>query len=350
MPVLTRRRLQLSEENRLLSAFRGHLALRVAILLQLACAACATSTPVVEDDPSAPPPPPPRAAPHPRLVLSHFYAWYGSPDGPARGWKHWNPALPHHGTTDTPQRGWYDSKDSATIAAQIGLARDAGIDGFISSWWGAHGFDDEVVALLLREAERQHFSVTILYEPARSSNQMREDLRYVLAHYATSPAWLRIDRRPVVFIYGRVTNQLRPSELASALQGLGLFSVADNMDPLKSAIVDGVETYNPAGDVDGYIAALPAQRAAFNRRGKMYCASVVPGYDDRNVNTPGMRIDRAGGTIYERLWKAAAGADCVTISTWNEWHEGTEIEPSAEYGTSYILRTRALADSWRATP
>ncbi len=304
----------------------------------------------MDADPDAPPPPAPRSAPHPRLVLAHFYPWYGTPDGPSRAWVHWNPALPHHGTTDTPQGGWYDSKDSTTIARQIALARSAGIDGFISSWWGAHGFEDEALAILLREAERQRFSITVLYESARSGAQMRDDLRYLLSRHMTSPAWLRIDRRPTLFIYGRVTNQLRPSELASALQGLGLFSVADNMDPLKSAIVDGVESYNPAGDVSGYVASMPAQRDAFHQRGKMYCASVVPGYDDRNVNTPGMRIDRAGGALYERLWKTASGADCVTISTWNEWHEGTEIEPSVEYGNSYIARTRALVDAWRATP
>ena len=38
------------------------------------------------------------------------------------------------------------------------------------------------------------------------------------------------------------------------------------------------------------------------------------------------------------MWKAAirAGADAVTITSYNEWHEGTQIEPSAGAGVRYV--------------
>jgi hypothetical protein len=39
---------------------------------------------------------------------------------------------------------------------------------------------------------------------------------------------------------------------------------------------------------------------------------------------------RRGGKTYDLMWKAAlsAGADVVTITSYNEWHEGTQIEPA----------------------
>jgi len=53
-------------------------------------------------------------------------------------------------------------------------------------------------------------------------------------------------------------------------------------------------------------------------------------------------VPRGGGEYYERTWRAALGSrpDIVLICTWNEWHEGTEIEPSREYGFSYVRMTR----------
>jgi hypothetical protein len=37
----------------------------------------------------------------------------------------------------------------------------------------------------------------------------------------------------------------------------------------------------------------------------------------------------------------------VHVETWNEWHEGTDIADSLEYGRSYIVLTRLFADMWR---
>jgi hypothetical protein len=36
------------------------------------------------------------------------------------------------------------------------------------------------------------------------------------------------------------------------------------------------------------------------------------------------------------------------VETWNEWHEGTDVAHSREYGRSYIVLTGLFADMWRA--
>jgi hypothetical protein len=44
-------------------------------------------------------------------------------------------------------------------------------------------------------------------------------------------------------------------------------------------------------------------------------------------------VPPALGARYDELWTAAlaAGADVVSITSWNEWHEGTQIEPAKPY-------------------
>jgi hypothetical protein len=81
---------------------------------------------------------------------------------------------------------------------------------------------------------------------------------------------------------------------------------------------------------------------------------------------------RRGGRTYDSMWRLAiaAGADSVTITSYNEWHEGTQIEPAvprrlagyrylsydgawglhgeaAEF--AYLSRTRYWSDLFRKT-
>ena len=46
---------------------------------------------------------------------------------------------------------------------------------------------------------------------------------------------------------------------------------------------------------------------------------------------------RAGGATYDRMWRAAirAAADVVTVTSYNEWHEGTQIEAAQAVGAPY---------------
>ena len=84
-------------------------------------------------------------------------------------------------------------------------------------------------------------------------------------------------------------------------------------------------------------------------------ASLGPGYDDSAVpgrTTP--RRDRSGGRFYEHNWRRLLAIDpthrpaIVAVETWNEWHEGTDVAPSREYGRQYVALTRRFADQWRA--
>jgi hypothetical protein len=46
---------------------------------------------------------------------------------------------------------------------------------------------------------------------------------------------------------------------------------------------------------------------------------------------------------------AASDYPLVQVATWNDWAEGTAIEPSREYGYQYVELTREWSARWRRT-
>lgn len=304
-----------------------------------------TNRVVLEIDLSACPQEQVRRPQYPPTVLAFYYPWYGNPEGPSRKWFHWNSASERRDSTHTPELGWYDSKDEKTIAQHIDWARQAGIDGFISSWWGPGSFEDEALASLVKVCEKKEFKLTIYYEDCRDWKQLRGDIESLISKYGTSKAWLRVEDRPVFFIYGRVMGKIR--DFKPAFEGLKAAFIADSLDPAHLSVFDGLHTYNCAGWVEGYKKTLERAARIGRAQGKIVCATVIPGYDDTVIRKPGLKEDRRDGKLFEELWQAAAGATWVLITSWNEWHEGSEIEPSKEFGRKYLDLCRRLGEAWR---
>ncbi len=81
------------------------------------------------------------------------------------------------------------------------------------------------------------------------------------------------------------------------------------------------------------------------------CAAVGPGYDHTAVRgRQPLIVDRQGGQFYAGNWerllhlKPARRPKLVMVETWNEFHEGTDVAASKEYGRQYVELTRKYAD------
>lgn len=80
-----------------------------------------------------------------------------------------------------------------------------------------------------------------------------------------------------------------------------------------------------------------------------FIPGLMPGYNDRNLKGLTRPIlERKRGDFYKRSWKLSKKyidpkLKMVLITTFNEWHEGTEIEPSQEYETAYLELTKSFA-------
>jgi glycoprotein endo-alpha-1,2-mannosidase len=324
----------------------------------------------------------------PRLVLAFHYPWYGTPGGPTGRWRHWNHArlempaervLGFHdprrvagpgrldiGATHYPEGGPYDSRDPARIRAQMLLARAAGLDGFVVSWWGRESEEALGLAALFDHAGEAGLVLAPYYETGelrrRGALGVAADLESLLDRHGSEPAWLRVAGIPVVFLYA--SHRLRPAAwdvvLARlAAQRRSLFLVADVPSPEWLAErpgwlrrFDALHVYTPVGFLArGRDLAIQYRSLAClaSAAGRSFIPAVAPGFDDRQVRVPGTLVDRADGATYEQGWQAAVSVQppWILVSSWNEWHEGSEIEPSVEHGRRYLDVTRVWAERFR---
>jgi len=289
-----------------------------------------------------------------KKVLAFYYPWYGSPDGPTGKWNHWNPEN-SYASTNVPKAGYYDSKSEETIKRHIRQAKQNGIDGFIVSWWGPYSFSDQTLKKFMKISEEMDFQFSIYFEEASSKGNMVKQLTYVFDNYTGSKAFLHINDQPVIFCYGRVTHQYDPAvwrEVFSELEedGHSGFFIGDGFSSDILKAFDGIHKYNTVSTpLDELKSVYRSASFKASTKGKLFAATVVPGYDDTVIRDPGMVKARKGGDLYRQFWEVARESqpDWILITSFNEWHEGTEIEPSEEYGEKYLELTSKLAESWK---
>jgi len=311
----------------------------------------------------------------PKQVLAFYYGWYGNPEVSKR-WYHWknvDAARKHiDESTHFPVLGAYDSHDPKVVDLHCRQAKEAGLTGFIVSWWRQADFHDEGMPLMLDTARKHGLKITVYYEavPPRGNPAPQgavDDLLYIMQKYASHPAWLKVNGKPVIFVYGRAVNDLKldgwekvMNDFTAKYPGGAVF-IGDRISADAARIFDGIHTYNPTGLTKGKSVdeirswaktTFPewVKTAGANR---ISCVTIIPGYDDSvqpSRKPPRPITDRHNGDTYRVMWEEAIAAnpDWVLITSWNEWHEGSEIEPSVEYGNQYLDITKQFARKFRS--
>ncbi len=291
-----------------------------------------------------------------REVLAFYYGWYERSPRP-------------EGTAHEPLGGRYDSHDPIVLERQVNQMKSAGITGLIVSWWRPGDYQDRGMAQLLDAAGRAGLKVTIYYEVAKpreapTPQATAEDLLDILKRHGKHPVWLRVKEKAVVFVYSRSLNELHLSGWEQVIHQVnrryagGAFFVGDEVSKAAAKVFDGIHAYNPTGQTAGMTieqirtwarANYPKWVATAGKR--ISSVTVIPGYDDTKLNRPAPRptTDRWGGETYRVLWEEAIAAhpDWILITSWNEWHEGSEIEPSVENGERELKATGEFARLWR---
>jgi hypothetical protein len=281
----------------------------VRFLLLLAVAAALVSVPASTAGQAAP------------RISIFYYPWYGTPaqDG---AWAHWY--APGGTAVDIasnyfPVRGLYSSSNERVVRAQMREIADAGVREVVSSWWGWGSPEDVRLPLVIRAARAAGLSVAVHIEPypGRTIETVEADI----VHLQT----LGITR---FFVYGPFDIPVQEwAQLRKHLDGVQLFAQTALVGKAAAASFDGVYTYDVllwSGDIFSRLC-----RQA-HRAGLACLPSVGPGYDAERATGDARIRPRRDGATYDDSWKAAisSSADGVTITSYNEWHEGTQIEPA----------------------
>lgn len=316
------------------------------------------------------------AQPGKALLLAHYMPWFqAKPFSPAWGYhwtmNHFDPNREVNGRRDAashyyPLIGLYDSSDPDALECQALLMKMAGIDGVIIDWYGNDDYYDyaannrntEKLINVIRQAGL-HFA--ICYEDQTVRNEIagkqfpasdavahgQKLMRWMQSRFFSSPAYVKLQGRPILLSFGEPYYQDSDwNALFSVLPVKPLY-FTESVVREPTAAVAGFDWPIPAG---GTAQALK-QQVDFYTRAKnwpLFIAAAFPRfhdiYQDAGVGKSlGIIDDDAGRTYEKSLARAiASGAPIVQLVTWNDWGEGTQIEPSVEFGYRDLETTQRL--------
>jgi glycoprotein endo-alpha-1,2-mannosidase len=261
-------------------------------------------------------------------VSIFYYPWYGTPDRDG-SYEHWSQEghIPPSdlATTFYPARGPYSSSNPAVVRAQMREIAAAGISEVIVSWWGWGSPEDLRLPLVMQTAQANQLQVAVEVEPYEKWQRTAGVLSVDLAHLRD----LGIER---VYVFRPFDGLIDDASWIALNQATGIQVIAQTADVARAAAdrFAGVYTYDVLRYGPRAFGTLCAKARALH----LLCApSVAPGYDAFRATGDPRSLPRRIGKTYDAMWKAAIAArpDRITITSYNEWHEGTQIEPAARH-------------------
>lgn len=307
------------------------------------------------------------------LVGAHYYGWYGNGLGAA----HWNDGSEYGAVREMPQLGYYASTSGDILEQHLLMAAEAGIDFLLFNLHvdanGPIRTEMESFSLLLERA-------TYLDSPVRIALQLcfYEATDTVITKLARAlrgvafrhPAYLRLRGTPLLSIFwtgqydgdALFLRSLKEEFAATTLLASSLrLYPPHNERALTFDAFDGWSLFSPlelsAPENWESIWRAAYSHATAGKQG-LRCFTVSPGYDDTALTGPARMgnpyrcIDRRDGETYRKMWQVAQDLpqppDLLFISTFNELHENTHIEPTVSDKSFYLDLTRDLIQKGKA--
>lgn len=286
-------------------------------------------------------------------VLAFYYAWFDD--------NTWTSGQ----TLDTPLTP-YRSTDPAAIERHVLQAQSAGINALVQSWYGPQVENNQTepnFAALLDVAARHNFRAAVdveVYSPFfGSAGDVQAAMSHLLATHVNHPAYFRYRGKPVIFFWKQERFSVAQWAQIRAVvdPNRTAYWVAEGVDVGYLEVFDGHHLYNVAwaSDIGRELSKWPPriqQMEASTGLDKLWVATAMPGFDETHLNRAHQNYRaRNNGQFLRESFQAAVASqpDMIVITSFNEWIEGSHIEPSVAYGDFYLNLTRDLIAGLGAT-
>jgi hypothetical protein len=289
--------------------------------------------------------------------------WYQSKAVTGKwGWhwtmNHFNPDKTTDGKQEAasqyrPLIGLYDSSDPDVLEYHVQLMKLAGIGGVAVDWYGLEDYYDYAsnhknAQGMINTIQRAGLKFTLVYEDQTVTQLIKghvfpesdavkkgqEMMQWLEGQWFSSPSYIKIDGHPVFMVFGPQYYKDQDWEQMFA--------------PLKTQPDFLTLMFKKGPAVGGYSWPTPqrgedkswAELDMFEQRAAQWPLKIEVAYPRFNdiYSQVGMTsfppIQDHGGATYEKTLARAlqSKAPIIQIATWNDWGEGTQIEPSVEFG------------------
>lgn len=313
---------------------------------------------VVQDEEEVPPP----------TVGVYYYPWHGGNDFHGRKY-----LREHLDPVQLPVLGEYNDRDNETIKQHLEWCEYAGIGLWVSSWWGPGKMTDKTLKdYILKHDDLNDMKIALFYETSNripdftDVSKVESDINYIAENYFDHPNYFKIDGKPVLFIYltrvlsgrGILKNTLNIMRNTATQAGFEIYIVGDQVfgQPPSAtdqiALLDAITNYDVYGSsggkmyatqekVNDYYKAQSGWRLKAHQVGTHFVPASAPGYNDTGVRDGHVPLSRKlseddeFGSLFKAMVNEALQitdpetGNLFMITSWNEWHEDTQIEPVA---------------------
>ncbi len=308
------------------------------------------------------------------FVGVYYYPWYDYN-------RHWQEGYLRKKLLifQAPLLGEYSSRDATLIQNHINWSLSREIDFWVLSWWGPGSWENTTILnYIIPQLNGSNLKYCLFYEtPGRLGDPpinfdnptifstFISDFNYIAQNYFNKPNYLFWNGRPVVFIYltrtftGNYAGAIDSVRTLLQNQGYNVFLVGDEVywgtpNQTRIACFDAITSYNMHGP--SQYAGYPANTNFFknvsakfneyknvaNAIGVRFIPNAMPGFNDRGVRLQANHY--AIPNQYKQTWDYTTTfrrslitskihldnqlGRWVVITSWNEWHEDTQIEPT----------------------
>jgi hypothetical protein len=306
---------------------------------------------------------------NPMPVYMHYMPWFNTPESDGSwGW-HWTMNNQNPNTIDAttgkrqiashfyPLTGPYASNDPDILEYQFLLMKYAGIDGILLDWYGVKGSNSDVPSLLrnsnaaVSSTEKIGLSFGVVLEDrfATSVDDEKANISYLDQNYFKHENYIRVNNAPLVGVFGPITFQ-KPeqwSDILSAstepIEFLPLWGESGD----AGVNADGEYTWVWEDDaLNNFYSHLEEFYVNSAPKLKTVMGVAYPGfldfYKEGNSGNGYFKIPHNDGRTLDTLLNLADKhrnvIDMLQLATWNDFGEGTMIEPTIETGFRYLIQ------------
>lgn len=272
-------------------------------------------------------------------ILAHWLGWFG-------GSNHMNVG--------------YRSDDPAQVRRQVDDMVSRGIQGAIIDWFGASADIVQAASTLMKKEAEAHagFQFAIMEDAGALFNsavangcdvtdQLISDLGTINSQFVTSPAYLRIDGKPVIFMFGVSGYYIDWQRVLASLPSNTLLLFRGG-EGLQQSYAGGAFQWVDINSSDAFDPQTSAQDAFYNAAvhssGRVAVGSVYKGFYDPLAawGTDRQIHQRCGQTWLDtfseigKFYSANNQLPALQIVTWNDYEEGSAIESGID-NCAYVV-------------
>ncbi|MEX6627504.1 glycoside hydrolase family 71/99-like protein [Tenacibaculum salmonis] len=305
-------------------------------------------------------------------IYVHYMPWFESEETDGVWGQHWTMTNKNPNLIDSngkreiashyyPLIGPYSTNDKDLQQYHLLLIKLSGVDGVIFDWYGKRDVLDfesikQNTESFIGELEKTTLSFAIMYEDRVireqsrrltdvQLNQAQEDIKYIEQKYMFNNNYIHINRAPLLMVFG-------PSYINDSYDwNLILNSLENNVNALT---LWGASNILGEGNSSGEYAWIDKEHlqtlSGYYNNVIDYSQNIVGGISYPRFND--FYVEGGWKSPLEDSWTLTDNGletfresfdeslkhpiDFIQIATWNDFGEGTQIEPTLEFGFQHL--------------